>query len=169
VFGIVGDTRAPAQSPSVPLGVLNRIWLDLMPAFLAYPRRVSGGIGGSPGNAVTLGQLLERSGAADRELLKPISRTRAAAALPSVIGGPGSDFILEQYQSRRSLPRFFALDPRTVGQIDWLFSDVSCYPPRLLALVEPGAQIVRLAGEEDLCSPCSGSVSLVTKLRTVRS
>jgi hypothetical protein len=35
VFGIVGDTRAPAQSPSVPLGVLNRIWLDLMPAFLA--------------------------------------------------------------------------------------------------------------------------------------
>ncbi len=30
----------------------------------------------------------------------------------------------------------FALDPRTVGPVDWLFSDLVCYPPRLLALVE---------------------------------
>jgi 23S rRNA (cytidine2498-2'-O)-methyltransferase len=30
----------------------------------------------------------------------------------------------------------FALDPRTVGPVDWLFSDVVCYPARLLALVE---------------------------------
>jgi 23S rRNA (cytidine2498-2'-O)-methyltransferase len=30
----------------------------------------------------------------------------------------------------------FALDPRTVGPLDWLFSDVVCYPARLLALVE---------------------------------
>jgi 23S rRNA (cytidine2498-2'-O)-methyltransferase len=30
----------------------------------------------------------------------------------------------------------FALDPRSVGPVDWLFSDVVCYPPRLLALVE---------------------------------
>jgi 23S rRNA (cytidine2498-2'-O)-methyltransferase len=30
----------------------------------------------------------------------------------------------------------FALDPKTVGQVDWLFSDVVCYPARLLALVE---------------------------------
>jgi 23S rRNA (cytidine2498-2'-O)-methyltransferase len=30
----------------------------------------------------------------------------------------------------------FALDPRAVGPVDWLFSDVVCYPPRLLALVE---------------------------------
>ena len=29
----------------------------------------------------------------------------------------------------------FALDPRTVGPVDWLFSDVVCYPKRLLALV----------------------------------
>ena len=29
----------------------------------------------------------------------------------------------------------FALDPRSVGQVDWLFSDVICYPKRLLALV----------------------------------
>jgi len=30
----------------------------------------------------------------------------------------------------------FAVDPRAVGRIDWLFCDVVCYPPRLLALVE---------------------------------
>ncbi|HYZ41162.1 MAG TPA: SAM-dependent methyltransferase [Stellaceae bacterium] len=30
----------------------------------------------------------------------------------------------------------FALEPRELGPIDWLFSDIVCYPPRLLALVE---------------------------------
>jgi 23S rRNA (cytidine2498-2'-O)-methyltransferase len=30
----------------------------------------------------------------------------------------------------------FALDPRAIRPIDWLFSDVVCYPARLLALVE---------------------------------
>jgi 23S rRNA (cytidine2498-2'-O)-methyltransferase len=30
----------------------------------------------------------------------------------------------------------FALDPRTVGPVDWLFSDIVCYPKRLLALVQ---------------------------------
>jgi 23S rRNA (cytidine2498-2'-O)-methyltransferase len=30
----------------------------------------------------------------------------------------------------------FALDPAKVGQVDWLFSDVVCYPARLLALIE---------------------------------
>ena len=30
----------------------------------------------------------------------------------------------------------FALDPRTVGPVDWLFSDVVCYPKRLLTLVQ---------------------------------
>ena len=30
----------------------------------------------------------------------------------------------------------FALDPGAVGPVDWLFSDVVCYPARLLALVE---------------------------------
>ena len=30
----------------------------------------------------------------------------------------------------------FALAPRDVGPVDWLFSDVACYPTRLLALVE---------------------------------
>jgi 23S rRNA (cytidine2498-2'-O)-methyltransferase len=30
----------------------------------------------------------------------------------------------------------FALDPRRLGPVDWLFSDVVCYPPRLLVLIE---------------------------------
>jgi len=30
----------------------------------------------------------------------------------------------------------FALEPRDIGAIDWLFSDVVCYPKRLLTLVE---------------------------------
>ena len=30
----------------------------------------------------------------------------------------------------------FGLDPQTVGPVDWLFSDVVCYPKRLLGLIE---------------------------------
>jgi 23S rRNA (cytidine2498-2'-O)-methyltransferase len=30
----------------------------------------------------------------------------------------------------------FALDPQAIGPVDWVFSDVVCYPARLLALVE---------------------------------
>jgi 23S rRNA (cytidine2498-2'-O)-methyltransferase len=30
----------------------------------------------------------------------------------------------------------FAIEPRDVGPVDWLFSDVVCYPARLLALVQ---------------------------------
>jgi 23S rRNA (cytidine2498-2'-O)-methyltransferase len=30
----------------------------------------------------------------------------------------------------------FALDPRATGPVDWLFSDVVCYPKRLLTLVQ---------------------------------
>jgi 23S rRNA (cytidine2498-2'-O)-methyltransferase len=30
----------------------------------------------------------------------------------------------------------FALDPRSIGRVDWLFSDVVCYPKRLLTLVQ---------------------------------
>jgi 23S rRNA (cytidine2498-2'-O)-methyltransferase len=30
----------------------------------------------------------------------------------------------------------FALEPKTVGPIDWLFSDIICYPDRLLSLVK---------------------------------
>jgi 23S rRNA (cytidine2498-2'-O)-methyltransferase len=39
----------------------------------------------------------------------------------------------------------FALDPASVGPVDWLFSDIICYPARLLRLVEQwrGSGLVR--------------------------
>ncbi len=52
----------------------------------------------------------------------------------------------------------FALEPRTVGRVDWLFSDMACYPERLLGLVhqwiESGAAAnfvctVKLQGRTD--------------------
>ena len=30
----------------------------------------------------------------------------------------------------------FGLDPHSVGKVDWLFSDIICYPQRLLGLVQ---------------------------------
>ena len=46
---------------------------------------------------------------------------------PRVAGLPGID-------DRRMSA--FALDPGAMGPVDWLFSDVVCYPKRLLALVQ---------------------------------
>ena len=46
---------------------------------------------------------------------------------PRVAQRPGVEFRAESA---------FGLDPRDVGPVDWLFSDVICYPARLLKLVE---------------------------------
>ncbi|MBM3623135.1 MAG: hypothetical protein FJX20_20840 [Alphaproteobacteria bacterium] len=45
---------------------------------------------------------------------------------PKVAAMPGVDWRGESA---------FALDPASVGPVDWLFSDIICYPARLLALV----------------------------------
>lgn len=50
-----------------------------------------------------------------------------AALDPRVARLPGIDYRRESA---------FALDPRAIGPVDWLFSDVVCYPKRLLALVQ---------------------------------
>jgi 23S rRNA (cytidine2498-2'-O)-methyltransferase len=50
-----------------------------------------------------------------------------AALDPRVLTMPGVQF------ERRSA---FAVDPAATGKVDWLFSDVICYPSRLLSLVE---------------------------------
>ncbi|HXP32259.1 MAG TPA: SAM-dependent methyltransferase [Stellaceae bacterium] len=50
-----------------------------------------------------------------------------AALDPRVAGLAGIEF-------RRASA--FALDPRSFARVDWLFSDVVCYPSRLLGLVE---------------------------------
>jgi 23S rRNA (cytidine2498-2'-O)-methyltransferase len=46
---------------------------------------------------------------------------------PKVVAMPGVEWRGESA---------FGLDPATVGPVDWLFSDVICYPARLLRLVE---------------------------------
>jgi 23S rRNA (cytidine2498-2'-O)-methyltransferase len=50
-----------------------------------------------------------------------------APLAPEIARLPGVEAIAESA---------FALDPAKVGPVDWLFSDIVCYPARLLALVE---------------------------------
>jgi len=50
-----------------------------------------------------------------------------APLTPNIARLPGIEHRLESV---------FALDPCEIGPVDWLFSDVVCYPERLLALVE---------------------------------
>src|SRR5215207_5325842 len=46
---------------------------------------------------------------------------------PDIVRLPGIEYRAESA---------FALDPAAIGPVDWLFSDVVCYPARLLGLVE---------------------------------
>jgi len=74
-------------------------------------------LGASPGGWTwVLASLGARVTAVDKAALAP-----AVTRLPNVT-------VLQQSA--------FALEPHAVGPIDWLFSDVICYPARLLALVE---------------------------------
>ena len=50
-----------------------------------------------------------------------------APLAPEIVRLPGIEHLQESA---------FALDPSTIGPVDWLFSDVVCYPERLLGLVE---------------------------------
>jgi 23S rRNA (cytidine2498-2'-O)-methyltransferase len=74
-------------------------------------------LGASPGG---WSWALQRTGA------KVISVDRAPLA-PEIAGLPG---IEQRFESA------FAVDPLSLGPVDWLFSDVVCYPARLLALIE---------------------------------
>jgi 23S rRNA (cytidine2498-2'-O)-methyltransferase len=74
-------------------------------------------LGASPGG---WSWALQRMGA------RVISVDRAPLA-PEIARLPG---IEHRFESA------FALDPRRLGRVDWLFSDVACYPARLLALIE---------------------------------
>jgi 23S rRNA (cytidine2498-2'-O)-methyltransferase len=74
-------------------------------------------LGSSPGGwSWALQRMGARVVSVDKAALDP-----AVAALPGI-------------EHRRESA--FALDPAALGPIDWVFSDVVCYPARLLALVE---------------------------------
>ena len=99
----------------------NRAYLKLWEAFTRLDRRPGPGelcldLGSSPGGWTwVLHELGARVISVDKAPLAP-----GVAALPRV------DF------RRQSA---FALTPRDVGPVDWLCSDVICYPERLLRLV----------------------------------
>jgi 23S rRNA (cytidine2498-2'-O)-methyltransferase len=61
---------------------------------------------------------------------------RMGAQVVSVDKAPLAPAIARLPGIEHRLDSAFALDPASVGPVDWLFSDVVCYPARLLALVE---------------------------------
>ena len=103
-------------------GPPNRAYLKLWEALTLIDRRPLPGercldLGASPGGwSWVLARLGARVIAVDKAPLDP-----AVVALPGI-------------EIRQSSA--FALDPAEIGPVDWLFSDVICYPARLLALVE---------------------------------
>lgn len=53
----------------------------------------------------------------------------------SIDKAPLDEAIARRSNVNHCLGSGFGLDPAAVGQVDWLFSDMICYPARLLALV----------------------------------
>ena len=103
-------------------GPPNRAYLKLWEALTIAGRRPGPGslcldLGSSPGG---WSWALQKLGA------RVISVDKAPLE-PSIAALPGIDF-------RRVSA--FSLDAAAIGPIDWLFSDVICYPARLLRLVE---------------------------------
>ncbi|MFN0059117.1 MAG: SAM-dependent methyltransferase [Planctomycetota bacterium] len=100
----------------------NRAYLKLWELFTLLDVRPAPGercvdLGASPGGWTwVLASLGANVLAIDKAVLEP-----RIAKLPTV-----------EFRQQSA----FAVDPTQVGQIDWLFSDVICYPRRSLALVE---------------------------------
>ncbi|HZU90750.1 MAG TPA: SAM-dependent methyltransferase [Stellaceae bacterium] len=103
-------------------GPPSRAYLKLWEILTLIGRRPRPGefcvdLGGSPGGwSWALARMGAQVLAVDKAPLDP-----AVARLPNV-----------EYRAESA----FALDPRVLGPVDWLFCDVVCYPARLLRLVE---------------------------------
>jgi len=103
-------------------GPPNRAYLKLWEALTLIGRRPGPGdlcldLGASPGGwSWVLAKLGSRVIAVDK-----------APLAPSVTAMPG----VEVRQASA-----FSIEPASLGPVDWLFSDVICYPTRLLSLVE---------------------------------
>jgi 23S rRNA (cytidine2498-2'-O)-methyltransferase len=104
------------------LGPPSRAYLKLWEALTVTGRRPEPGeicldLGSSPGGwSWALQQMGARVISVDKAPLTP-----EIARLPGI-----------EHRQQSA----FALDPHMVPPVDWLFSDVACYPARLLALVE---------------------------------
>lgn len=121
----------------------NRAYLKLWEALTLLPERPAPGqlcldLGGSPGGwAYVLQSLGARVFCIDKAPLDP-----GIARLPLVETCQGSAF---------------ALEPHMAGAVDWLFSDVICYPERLLHLVRmwlPEGECRRFVCTVKLQGPC---------------
>jgi 23S rRNA (cytidine2498-2'-O)-methyltransferase len=100
----------------------SRAYLKLWELFTLTGERPKAGdrcldLGASPGGWTwVLARLGARVTAVDKAVLAP-----AVTQLPNIT-------VLRQSA--------FALEPQSIGPVDWLFSDVICYPSRLYALIE---------------------------------
>jgi 23S rRNA (cytidine2498-2'-O)-methyltransferase len=100
----------------------SRAYLKLWELFTLTGERPKAGdrcldLGASPGGWTwVLARLGARVTAVDKAALAP-----AVTQLPNIT-------VLRQSA--------FALEPQSIGPVDWLFSDVICYPSRLYALIE---------------------------------
>jgi len=100
----------------------NRAYLKLWETFTVLRRYPQAGetcldLGASPGGwSWVLASLGAKVIAVDKAPLDP-----KIAALPNV-----------EWRGQSA----FALEPKDTGAVDWLFSDIACYPERLLRLVE---------------------------------
>ena len=122
-----GQCSSPFPNGEVTLvedrtGPPNRAYLKLWEALVRLRRWPQPGercldLGAAPGGWTwVLARLGARVVAVDKAPLEP-----RIAAMPNV-----------EWRGESA----FALEPGSVGPIDWLFSDVICYPARLLRLVE---------------------------------
>jgi 23S rRNA (cytidine2498-2'-O)-methyltransferase len=103
-------------------GPPSRAYLKLWEALTLIGRRPGSGeicldLGSSPGG---WSWALQHMGA-------HVISVDKAPLMPEIARLPGIEYRQESA---------FALDPNAIGPVDWLFSDVVCYPARLLALVE---------------------------------
>ena len=113
-----GDARFIPDHSGPPSRAYLKLWEALtLIGRCPGPGEVCLDLGSSPGG---WSWALQRLGA------RVISVDKAPLA-PEMAGLPG-------IEHRRVSA--FALDPLAVGPVDWLFSDIACYPARLLALVE---------------------------------
>jgi 23S rRNA (cytidine2498-2'-O)-methyltransferase len=113
-----GEARFVEDKAAPPSRAYLKLW-EALTLLGAYPRpgEFCLDLGSSPGGWTwVLAKLGARVISVDKAPLDP-----AIAALPGI-------------EVRRASA--FGLDPRGLGPVDWLFSDVVCYPARLLGLVE---------------------------------
>ncbi len=113
-----GEVRFVEDRAGPPSRAYLKLWEALtMIGCQPQPDEICLDLGSSPGG---WSWALQQMGA------RVVSVDKAPLA-PAIAGLSGIEHRLESA---------FAVDPRSLGPIDWLLSDVVCYPARLLALVE---------------------------------